>query len=82
MKPLFLDLVLMQYHCGIHPSDILNEKDLLRVYKGALAEQFVDQELLAAGGSENFNLFYWLRTRLTSLTSKGASGTRSSLPQP
>ena len=66
MKPLFLDLGLMQYHCGIHPSDILNEKDLLRVYKGALAEQFVGQELLAAEGSENFNLFYWSRARKSS----------------
>ena len=66
MKPLFLDLGLMQYHCGIHPSDILNEKDLLRVYKGTLAEQFVGQELLAAGGSENFNLFYWSRARKSS----------------
>ena len=66
MKPLFLDLGLMQYHCGIHPSDILNEKDLSRVYKGALAEQFVGQELLAAGGSENFKLFYWSRAKKSS----------------
>jgi len=56
----------MQYHCGIHPSDILNAKDLAVVYKGALAEQFVGQELLAAGGSENFKLFYWSRAKKSS----------------
>ncbi len=66
MKPLFLDLGLMQYHCGIHPSDILNEKDLSKVYKGALAEQFVGQEILAAGGSENFKMFYWSRAKKSS----------------
>jgi len=66
MKPLFLDLGLMQYHCGIHPSDILNEKDLSKVYRGALAEQFVGQEMLAAGGSENFKMFYWSRAKKSS----------------
>jgi len=66
IKPLFLDVGLMQYHCGIHPSDILNAKDLAVVYKGALAEQFVGQELLAAGGSENCKLFYWSRAKKSS----------------
>ncbi len=66
MKPLFLDIGLMQYHCGINPSDILNEKDLSRIYKGALAEQFVGQEMLAAGGSENFRMFYWSRAKKSS----------------
>ena len=66
MKPLFLDIGLMQYHCGIHPSDILNANDLANVYRGALAEQFVGQELLAAGGSENFKIFYWSRAKKSS----------------
>ena len=66
MKPLFLDMGLMQYHCGIHPSDVLKATDLSNVYQGALAEQFVGQELLAAGGSENFKLFYWSRAKKSS----------------
>ena len=66
MKPLFLDVGLMQYNCGIQPSDILKAKDLSNVYRGALAEQFVGQELLAAGGSENFKLFYWSRAKKSS----------------
>ena len=66
MKPLFLDVGLMQYNCGIQPSDILKAKDLSNVYRGALAEQFVGQELLAAGGSENFKLFFWSRAKKSS----------------
>ncbi|MBC8438428.1 MAG: ATP-binding protein [Deltaproteobacteria bacterium] len=66
MKPLFLDVGLMQYNCGIQPSDILKAKDLSNVYRGALAEQFAGQELLAAGGSENFKLFYWSRAMKSS----------------
>ena len=66
MKPLFLDIGLMQYHCGINPLDVLQAPDLSRVYQGALAEQFVGQELLAAGGSENFKLFYWSRAKKSS----------------
>ena len=56
----------MQYHCGIHPADILNQTDLSKVYKGALAEQFVGQEMLAAGGSENLKMFYWSRAKKSS----------------
>jgi predicted AAA+ superfamily ATPase len=66
MKPLFLDVGLMQYNCGIQPADILKAKDLSNVYRGALAEQFVGQELLAAGGSENSKLFYWSRAKKSS----------------
>jgi len=66
MKPLFLDVGLMQYVCGIQPVEVLKEKDLSNVYKGALTEQFVGQELLAEGGSENFNLFYWSRAKKSS----------------
>jgi len=67
MKPLFLDVGLMQYSCGIQPSDILKAKDMSNAYRGgALAEQFVGQELLAAGGSGNFKLFYWSRAKKSS----------------
>ncbi len=60
-KTLFLDIGLMQYTCGIDANSIINEKDLSKIYKGALVEQFVGQELLAAGGSENRKLYYWSR---------------------
>lgn len=66
MKPLFLDVGLMQHHSGIHPSEILGAKDLTGVYRGAVAEQVVGQELLAAGGSENYQLFYWSREQKSS----------------
>ncbi|MBU2429772.1 MAG: DUF4143 domain-containing protein, partial [Proteobacteria bacterium] len=66
IKPLFLDIGLMQYNCGVSPSEILRAKDLSNLYQGALAEQFVGQELLAHGGSENFKLFYWSRAKKSS----------------
>jgi uncharacterized protein len=66
IKPLFLDVGLMQYVCGIDPAAILADRDLSLIYKGALAEQFVGQELLAAGGSENGKLFYWARNKKNS----------------
>ncbi len=62
-KPLFLDIGLMQHICGIDPLETINSSDLNSVYKGALAEQFVGQELLASGGSENLKLYYWNRMK-------------------
>jgi len=35
----------------------IKKGDMLR--KGALAMQLVGQEMLSAGGSENFKMFYW-----------------------
>jgi uncharacterized protein len=66
IKPLFLDAGLMQYVCGMDPAAILADKDLSVIYQEALAEQFVGQELLAAGGSENGKLFYWARDKKSS----------------
>ena len=57
-KAVMLDIGLMQRICQI-PVDLeIKEKDLLSIYRGRLAEQFVAQELLAKSGSE---LFYWSR---------------------
>lgn len=57
-KSIMVDIGLMQSICGI-PVDIeYNKSDLLSIYQGALAEQFVGQEFMAAGHSE---LFYWSR---------------------
>ena len=57
-KALMVDIGLMQNLCGM-PIDIEYVKtDLLTIYQGAMAEQFVGQELLAAGQNE---LYYWAR---------------------
>ena len=57
-KAALLDIGLLQHLCQI-PADLeLREADLLAMYRGKLAEQFVAQELLANHSSE---LFYWAR---------------------
>ncbi|NIA28300.1 MAG: DUF4143 domain-containing protein [Actinobacteria bacterium] len=48
----------MQHLCGM-PIDVEYTKtDLLSIYQGAMAEQFVGQELVAAGQDE---IYYWSR---------------------
>ncbi len=53
-----VDIGLMQNLCGVNISEEMNKLDLMDIYRGALAEQFVGQELLAAGRNE---LYYWSR---------------------
>jgi predicted AAA+ superfamily ATPase len=66
-KAVFLDIGLMQHLAGVDTGSILHEGDLTSVYRGALAEQFVAQELLSTGpGSENHKLFYWSRAARSS----------------
>ncbi len=65
-KSLFLDIGLMQSLCGFDPRQSIDASDLTSVYKGSLAEQFVGQELLAAGGSESNKVFYWNRAKKSS----------------
>jgi len=57
-KALMLDVGLMQHLCGMPVQVEFAKTDLLSIYQGALAEQFVGQELVAAGQSE---LYYWAR---------------------
>ncbi|MCF6268173.1 MAG: AAA family ATPase [Melioribacteraceae bacterium] len=57
-KSLFLDIGLMQQACGLEIDTKIVVDDLLAIYKGALAEQFVGQELLASELSE---IYYWSR---------------------
>lgn len=66
-KALFVDIGLMQHVCGIDPLETINSADLNIVYRGALSEQFVGQELLACGGSENSQLYYWNRMKKGSM---------------
>ncbi len=57
-KALMVDIGLMQNVCGL-PADVeFGQTDLLALHRGALAEQFVGQELTAAGQTE---LHYWAR---------------------
>ncbi len=57
-KALMLDLGLMRYLSGM-PDDVeYTRGDLLAIYRGAMAEQFVGQEMLI---SQNGSLYYWNR---------------------
>jgi predicted AAA+ superfamily ATPase len=57
-KSLMLDLGLMRYLSGM-PDDIEYARgDLLAIYRGAMAEQFVGQEMLV---SQQGSLYYWDR---------------------
>ncbi len=57
-KAAFLDIGLMQRLCQLPLTPELQQENLLAIYQGKLAEQFVAQEMLAAGKGE---LFYWSR---------------------
>ncbi len=57
-KASLLDIGLLQRLCQMPVELELQQKNLLAMYRGKLAEQFVAQELLAWHGSE---LFYWAR---------------------
>lgn len=61
-KTLFLDIGLMQALCGIDWGRISEGEDLLSIYEGALAEQFVGQEIMATTSISHFKpLYYWKR---------------------
>lgn len=57
-KAVMLDIGLMSNLCGLNVAKEFQQTDLLSVFRGALAEQFVGQELAASGSG---NLFYWSR---------------------
>lgn len=57
-KALMIDIGLMQNLCGLNAAEEISSSDLLDIYRGALAEQFVGQELIAANGGA---LYYWSR---------------------
>ncbi len=57
-KAVMVDMGLMHHLCGLNASTALSGEDLLSIYNGALAEQFVGQELrITQGGA----LYYWSR---------------------
>ncbi len=58
-KPLFLDVGLVNRMCGL---ELTAAADLITVHEGALAEQFVGQQLLGIRPPfEDPQLFYWTR---------------------
>jgi len=57
-KAAFLDVGLMQRLCGLPVNREMQHRDLLDIYRGQLAEQFVAQELLVTQRRE---LYYWSR---------------------
>jgi len=57
-KAVLVDIGLMQQLCNLPADTEFNKSDLLSIYEGTMAEQFVGQEFLAAGQTE---LFYWSR---------------------
>lgn len=60
-KLLFLDIGLVKRACNLD-LEILFKEDPFLINEGALAEQFVGQELLAYNGKEEMNnLFFWNR---------------------
>jgi predicted AAA+ superfamily ATPase len=65
-KLLFLDIGLVQRACNLG-LELLFKKDLLLINQGALAEQFVGQELLASMGTKEANALYsWVREEKSS----------------
>jgi predicted AAA+ superfamily ATPase len=57
-KALTLDLGICHQMCGVRPESIGDDQDLLDLYRGSLAEQFVGQELVATQGRD---LYFWAR---------------------
>jgi len=65
-KILFLDVGLVVYATRIEPELLLN--DIMLVNRGALAEQFVGQELLAyASNYDEAKLYFWCREKKSSM---------------
>jgi len=60
-KTIFLDIGLMQNICGLDGETFLRE-EFIQVNSGAVAEQFVGQELLAYKNIyQEASLYYWVR---------------------
>jgi hypothetical protein len=57
-KAAVLDIGLMQRLCGLALTPEVMNRDLLAIYRGRLAEQYVAQEMLASGAE---GVYYWAR---------------------
>lgn len=66
-KVIFLDTGLMQNTCGLN-ARLAVEKDFMQINSGAVAEQFVGQELKAyADKYQPHNLYFWVRDEKSSM---------------
>ena len=57
-KAIMVDVGLWQHLCGMKVESEYAKEDLLDVYRGAMAEQFVGQEMMVSQASD---LHYWAR---------------------
>ncbi|NQT86119.1 ATP-binding protein [bacterium] len=57
-KAILLDVGMWQHLSGMKSASEYAKEDLLSIYRGAMAEQFVGQEMMA---SQNSELHYWAR---------------------
>ena len=62
-KAILADIGLMRYLSGMPVGLEYNKSGLLNIYRGAMAEQFVGQEMLI---SQNNALYYWARMKKSS----------------
>ena len=62
-KSCMLDIGLLQRLCEVNVASERSIKDLLAMYRGKLAEQFIAQELIAWHGRD---LYYWAREEKSS----------------
>ncbi len=67
-KVIFFDIGLLQRWSGVNVRDYLQSKNLLDIYEGKLAEQFVGQQLLSSSveASEGKKLYCWIRPEKSS----------------
>ena len=80
-KAALLDIGLLQNLCQV-PVDLeLREEDLLSMYRGKQAEQFVAQELMASHSSSP-ELFYWARKAQEGMATKSTKGELLDIPLP
>lgn len=67
LKLSFLDIGLMQNLCGLQ-GQLSVEEDFMQINAGAVAEQFVGQELVAYSDKhQQGNLYFWAREKKSSL---------------
>jgi predicted AAA+ superfamily ATPase len=57
-KAILLDIGIMQQLCGMTVDSEFFSSDILDIYRGSMAEQFIGQELISAG---NDPIYYWAR---------------------
>lgn len=81
-KTVFLDIGLMHYLCGISVGDTLDTGNITGIFHGALAEQFIGQQLTASLSSEYPEVYFWNRLKKSSQAELDYLITRGNRPIP